>query len=307
MPLRFSLPRLEAALPRLEALVREAGGRLFAVGGTARDAQLGLVIDELDLEVFGIDAGAISEALAPEFAHQHVGQHFPVIRLDRLAVDIAAAEGDASDLEEAASRRDFTINALYLDPRSGEIHDPLGGASDLEAGVLRHCSPRFAEDPLRLLRGMQLAARFGLRAAPETLDFVRTLSLEGIAPERIFEEWRKLLVLGRTPSLGLHFLEAGGGLRFFPELEALVGCAQDPEFHPEGDVWVHTLHALDAFAKARTGDAREDLVVGLACWPTTSASRRPALRAKATPPEPGCARPDTPGKVSAWRAAFSSA
>ncbi len=280
MPLRFSSPRLEAALPRLDALVREAGGRLFAVGGTARDAHLGLVINELDLEVFGLDTASVSAALAPEFAHQHVGQHFPVIRLDGLAVDIAAAEGDAGDLEAAALRRDFTINAFYLDPQSGESQDPLGGASDLQSGLLRHCGPRLEEDPLRLLRGMQLAARFDLRGASETLALCRTLSLEGIAPERIFEEWRKLLVLGRTPSLGLEFLEAGGGLRFFPELEALVGCAQDPEFHPEGDVWVHTLFALDAFAKARIGDPREDLVVGLAVLahdfgkPATSAPRK---------------------------------
>ena len=234
------------------------------VGGSARDAVLGKPATELDLEVFHLEEAALLEALQPEFTPQQVGQHFPVIRLRGYPVDIACAHGSAQDLEEAALRRDFTCNALYLNPETGELHDPLGGVPDLQARVLRHCGPRFSDDPLRILRGMQLAARFDLTAAPETLEFCQQLSLGGIAPERLFEEWRKLLVSGNTPSLGLHFLEASGGLAFFPELEALQGCPQDPKFHPEGDVWIHTLHALDAFAQERTGDAREDLVVGLA-------------------------------------------
>ena len=262
--LRFATPRLADALARLADFIRHAGGQLFVVGGSARDAARGEAVTELDLEVFGLGDAALLEALARGFDPQRVGQHFPVIRLRGLPVDIGCSEESAGDLAEAALRRDFTCNALYLDPETGELHDPLGGGADLDAGILRHCGPRFAEDPLRLLRGMQLAARFDLRAAPETLAFCRELSLKGIAPERLFEEWRKFLVQGRAPSAGLRFLQDCDSLSFFPELAALVGCAQDPEFHPEGDVWVHTLHALDAFANARTGDAREDLVVGLA-------------------------------------------
>ena len=258
------MPRLADALARLADFIREAGGQLFVVGGSARDAARDEPVAELDLEVFGLGEAALLEALRRGFEPHRVGQHFPVIRLRGLPVDISCAEESINDLPEAARRRDFTCNALYLDPETGELHDPLGGEADLEARVLRHCGPRFAEDPLRLLRGMQLAARFDLRAAPETLAFCRELSLKGIAPERLFEEWRKFLVRGRSPSAGLRFLQECNGLSFFPELAALVGCAQNPEFHPEGDVWVHTLHALDAFANARTGDAREDLVVGLA-------------------------------------------
>jgi len=173
MQVRFSSSRLEAALPRLETLVRDAGGRLFAVGGSARDAQLGLPVDELDLEVFGLAAAALAEALQPEFEPQQVGQHFPVLRLRGLPVDIACAEVAADNLEAAARRRDFTLNALYFDPETGELHDPLGGTADLEARILRHCGPRLAEDPLRILRGMQLAARFDLTAPPETLAVCR--------------------------------------------------------------------------------------------------------------------------------------
>ena len=280
MPLRFASSRLASALPRLGARVREGGGRLFVVGGSARDAQRDLPVAELDLEVFGLGAEALQALLRPTFEAQRVGQHFPVLRLRGLPVDIAWAKGDGNDLEAAARRRDFTLNALYLDAETGECIDPLGGIADLEAGVLRHAGDRFAEDPLRILRGMQLAARFDLRGAPETLAFCQKLSLDAIAPERIFEEWRKLLLRGRTPSRGLAFLKDAGGLAFFPELEPLVGCAQDPEFHPEGDVWTHTAHALDAFARERTGLPREDLVVGLAVLghdfgkPATSAPRK---------------------------------
>ncbi|MEO1368491.1 MAG: HD domain-containing protein, partial [Acidobacteriota bacterium] len=164
-----------------------------------------------------------------------------------------------------ASRRDFTINAMAFDPRTGELLDPWGGRRDLEARVLRHVSGKFAEDPLRVLRGMQMAARFELTAAPETLELAASMGLEGLAAERIFEEWRKLMLRGRKPSLGLDFLRKSTWIRFFPELVAMIHCPQDPQWHPEGDVWTHTLHVLDAFADERTGDEWEDLVVGFAC------------------------------------------
>ncbi|MEM8933172.1 MAG: HD domain-containing protein, partial [Acidobacteriota bacterium] len=143
--------------------------------------------------------------------------------------------------------------------------DPWNGRRDLESGILRHVSPAFAEDPLRVLRGMQLAARFGFDGAPETLALCRSIEPEGLARERIFDEWKKLILAGRQISRGMRFLRASGWLVHFPELAALVHCPQDPEWHPEGDVWTHTAHVLDAFAEHRLGDATEDLVVGLAC------------------------------------------
>lgn len=146
----------------------------------------------------------------------------------------------------------------------GELLDPCGGLADLQAKVLRHVSPAFAEDPLRVLRAMQFLARFELAIAPETLELCSRIEPEGLPVERLFGEWSKLVVKGVRPSLGLAFLQDCGWLRYYPELEALVGCPQDPQWHPEGDVWTHTLHCMDAFAAARTGDAWEDLVVGLA-------------------------------------------
>jgi tRNA nucleotidyltransferase (CCA-adding enzyme) len=166
-------------------------------------------------------------------------------------------------IDEALARRDFTINAMAWDPDTRELRDPFNGREDLAAGRLRHASHQFVEDPLRVLRGMHLAARFELSVVPETIALCRTLSQEGQPSERLWEEWKKFLLLSRKPSLGLHFLDQCGWLRFYPELAALQGCPQDPRWHPEGDVWIHTLHCLDWFAAERTGHERDDLIVGL--------------------------------------------
>ena len=165
-------------------------------------------------------------------------------------------------MKEAAARRDFTINAIYRDPLTDEVIDPWGGCADLASRTLRHVSDHFREDPLRVLRGMQFVARFDLTPAPETVAVCRTMTPEGLPRERLFEEWAKLLTKGERISAGLEFLRAVGWTRYYPELNALIGCRQDPEWHPEGDVWNHTLCCLDAFARRRTGE--DDLVVGLA-------------------------------------------
>jgi tRNA nucleotidyltransferase (CCA-adding enzyme) len=152
---------------------------------------------------------------------------------------------------------------MAWDPDTRELRDPFNGRGDLNSRILRNVSPQFAEDPLRVLRGMQLSARFELTAAPETLALCRTLTQEGQPRERLWEEWKKLLLQGCRPSVGLHFLRDCGWLRFYPELAALQGCPQDPVWHPEGDVWIHTLHCLDWFATERTSHDQDDLIVGL--------------------------------------------
>ncbi|MEM1180308.1 MAG: HD domain-containing protein [Acidobacteriota bacterium] len=272
---------LEQALRAIADDVAAAGGRALVVGGSVRDALLGSPVDDLDLEVFGLGADRLQGVLSERFELDAVGRSFGVLKVKHLAIDVSlprreskrgtghkgfVVDGDPHmGLEEAASRRDFTINAMAYDPRTGELLDPWGGRRDLDAHILRHVSHKFAEDPLRVLRGMQMAARFELKAAPETLALASTMGLEGLAAERIFGEWRKLIVRGRRPSLGLDFLRQSGWTRYFPELVAMVHCPQDPEWHPEGDVWTHTLHVLDAFADERIGDDWEDLVVGFAC------------------------------------------
>jgi tRNA nucleotidyltransferase (CCA-adding enzyme) len=261
--------------------VSGAGGRCLVVGGAVRDALSKRPADEYDLEVFGLEAGALLALLEEKFRIDRVGEAFGVVKLRDHPFDIALPRREskrglghrgfevysdpAMTFEEAAARRDFTINAIAFDPLSGEILDPYRGAADLEERILRHVSPRFVDDPLRVLRGAQFIARFELRPAPETVSLCRRIGLEGLASERIFEELRKLILRGLRPSLGLEFLRQVEWLRFFPEIDALVGCPQDPLWHPEGDVFVHTGLVLDAFAGERLGDAREDLVVGLAC------------------------------------------
>ena len=261
--------------------VAHNGGRAHLVGGSVRDALLGKPVHDFDIEVFGIEPADLEALLRQNYGVDLVGEAFGVLKLRGLPIDVAMPRREsksgqghrgfhvlsdpAMSFAEAAARRDFTINAIAWEPLRDELVDPFGGAADLQRRRLRHTSARFVEDPLRVLRGMQLVARFDLTPAPETVALARTIGFEDLPVERVFEEWRKLLLQGARPSSGLRFLRAAGWLRFFPELELLVGCPQDPRWHPEGCVWRHTLHVLDAFASERSGEPADDLAVGLAC------------------------------------------
>jgi tRNA nucleotidyltransferase (CCA-adding enzyme) len=241
---------------------------------------LGLPVKDTDLEAYGIPAEQLISLLSARARIDLVGQAFGVIKLHGLPVDIAIPRRESKSghghkdfevlsdpfltPEEAASRRDFTMNSMAFDLLTGELIDPYGGAMDLAKRILRHTSTKFTEDPLRVLRGMQFAARFDLRPAKETVALCRTIGMEDMARERVFGEWQKLILQGVKPSVGLSFLQETRWIQFFPELEALLGCRQEPEWHPEGDVWAHTLLCMDAFARERVTDDWEDLVVGLA-------------------------------------------
>jgi tRNA nucleotidyltransferase (CCA-adding enzyme) len=156
------------------------------------------------------------------------------------------------------------MNSILWDFISGELIDPFQGREDLQKSILRHTGPQFPEDPLRVLRAMQFAARFKLEVAPETIELCKNVYPETLSKERVFEEWKKLLTRGVTPSLGLKFLRNCGWVQYYPELLAMIGCKQDTTWHPEGDVWTHTLHCMDAFARERLNDSEEDLIVGFA-------------------------------------------
>ncbi|MFO7726395.1 MAG: HD domain-containing protein [Oceanipulchritudo sp.] len=262
-----------------EACARE-GGRAFLVGGCVRSALMGEPPVDFDIEVFNLSPGALEAALQGLAPVIRVGRAFGIYKLAGWPVDIGLPRRErktgpghcgfevrtdpSMSLAEAARRRDFTLNAIYFNLLEERLEDPLGGFDDLEKGILRHCSDRFPEDPLRVLRAMQFAARIPASVASETVAMCRNLTPEGLSPERFFAEWEKLLLKGKRPSRGLAFLKASGWLRYFPELEALSGCPQDPEWHPEGDVWEHTLHCMDAFAKRRSGRRDDDLVTGFA-------------------------------------------
>ncbi len=261
-------------------LVRQAGGRALLVGGAVRDSARGLPAKDLDIEVYGIEAATLQDLLSRHFSVNLVGEAFGVIKIQGVPIDVALPRRESKqgrghrgftidsdpnmDPVNAASRRDFTVNAIALDPLTGEVVDPYDGLNDLAQGLLRHVSTQFGEDPLRVLRGMQFAARLDFEVSPDTVEICRTLEPEGLAAERIFDEWKKLILDGVRPSRGLTFLRDCGWVQYFPELLALIDCPQEPEWHPEGDVWIHTLHCMDAFAARRLNDEREDLIVGLA-------------------------------------------
>lgn len=260
--------------------VKAAGGRALLVGGCVRDSILGGDPKDFDVECFGIAPADLKAALAKKFDLDLVGASFGVIKLAHLDVDVAIPRREtklglghrAFEMEydptltvrDASARRDFTVNAIYRDPLTDEIVDPWNGRADLEKRILRHVSDHFCEDPLRVLRGMQFVARFDLDPAPETIEVCRAMTPESLASERLFGEWSKLILKGVKISKGLNFLRDVGWVKYYPELERLIGCDQAPEWHPEGDVWNHTLCCLDAFAASRIGDDAEDLLVGLA-------------------------------------------
>ncbi|MCB1048986.1 MAG: HD domain-containing protein [Acidobacteria bacterium] len=265
----------------LVALLLAQGGRPYLVGGCVRDGLWGQAIKDLDIEVFGLDWASLTQLVAGLLDVDLVGKSFGILKVKGYPIDISIPRRERKSgvghrgfevdsdpnmsLEEAALRRDFTINALYFDLENQTVLNPVGGLADLNARQLRHVSHRFCEDPLRVLRGMQLLARFRLTCHPDTLALCRQIDWTHLTAERIFEEFRKLILQGLEPSRGLQFLVDTGWIALFPEFQRLIGCPQNEELHPEGDVWNHTLSVMDAFASARMGDPWEDLVVGWAC------------------------------------------
>ena len=251
------------------AAVRDAGGRALVVGGWVRDQLMGRPSKDLDIEVFGIPAERLREMLSAFGPVNAVGESFTVYKVAGIDVALPRREskvarghrgfevrGDPGlSPADAARRRDFTINAIAWDPLTGEYVDPFDGRGDIERRVLRAVdSSTFPEDSLRVLRGLQFAARFEFQMEPRTAELCRRIPLDDLPPERIWGEVEKLLLRARRPSIGF---ELGLGLgvldRLFPELKALLGCPQEPEWHPEGDVWRHTLMVIDQ-ARQRIDD-----------------------------------------------------
>jgi tRNA nucleotidyltransferase (CCA-adding enzyme) len=260
--------------------VRDAGGRALIVGGYVRDRLLGRPAKDIDLEVYGIDAAALKAMLEAHGPVNAVGESFTVYKVAGLDVSLPRREskvgrghkgfevvGDPSlSPEDAARRRDFTMNAIAWDPLSGEHLDPFDGRRDLQARHLRAVDPRtFGDDSLRVLRAVQFSARFECTLDPATADLCRAIPLDDLPAERIWGEVEKLLLRAPRPSLGLELARSLGVVeRLWPELAALVACPQDPEWHPEGDVWVHTLLVVDeARARIDSLDRARQVVVML--------------------------------------------
>jgi tRNA nucleotidyltransferase (CCA-adding enzyme) len=221
------------------------------------------------MEVFGIPAGELPSLLEPFGRVEPIGQSFPVYKIGTIDIGLPrreskagrghkgfVVEGDPSmSIEDAARRRDFTVNAIAWDPLTEDFEDPFGGCDDLDRKILRAVDPAtFGDDSLRVLRAVQFAARFEMTLHDGTKALCRSIPLDDLPPERIWGELEKLLLRAERPSIGFALaLELGVVDQLFPELKALVGCKQEPEWHPEGDVWVHTLQVIDQ-ARRRIDD-----------------------------------------------------
>jgi tRNA nucleotidyltransferase (CCA-adding enzyme) len=254
---------------QIAQIVAANGGRALVVGGWVRDRLLGIESKDVDIEVFGISAPDSKRLLERIGPVNTVGESFTVYKVAGVDVSLPRRDskigtghrgfeivGDPSmTVEAAARRRDFTINAISWDPLTDEYLDPFAGRADLANRVLRAVDPRtFPDDSLRVLRGVQFAARFELTMDRGTFELCRRIPLDDLPAERIWGEVEKLLLLAAAPSRGFALaLDLGAVERLVPELAALVGCPQEPEWHPEGDVWVHTLMVIDQ-ARTRIDD-----------------------------------------------------
>lgn len=282
----------------LASRVRAAGGRALVVGGWVRDRLRGAPSKDMDIEVFGIPQASLAEVLAAVGRVEAVGQSFPVYKVvvDGITLDVAlprresrvgrghkgfAVHGDPfMSVAAAARRRDFTVNAIAWDPLTDVYEDPFDGRGDIARRLLRVVdAATFGDDSLRVLRAIQFAARFDFALDSEAVAICRAVALDDLPPERVWGELEKLLLQAEHPSVGLELaLSLGVVDKLFPELRPLIGCPQEPEWHPEGDVWVHTLMVVDEARKAIDGLPRPAQIIvmlGALCHdlgkpPTTS-------------------------------------
>jgi tRNA nucleotidyltransferase (CCA-adding enzyme) len=233
--------------------------KIYRVGGSVRDELLGLRVKDRDYVVVGSDVEEMARLGFrpvgrdfPVFLHPETHEEYALARTERKTAKgykgFSINAAPEVTLEQDLARRDLTINAIARDDH-GNLLDPHHGAQDLEAGVLRHVSPAFAEDPVRILRVARFAARFAFEIAPETLELMRWMVQDGevdhLVPERAWQEISRGLMEQR-PSLMIEALRICGALgRILPEVDALFGVPQPPRYHPEVDTGLHILLVLD--------------------------------------------------------------
>ncbi len=256
---------LQTILKDLQAI----GAKPIVVGGCVRDTLLGIPCKDFDIEIFLVDSLELIEKTLSKYGSvKLVGKSFGVLILsvDGYDFDFALARTEKKvgnshqdfevttnanlSFEEASIRRDFTINAIGYDYFEDKLLDPHNGINDLKNKTLKHIKDEtFVEDSLRVYRAIQFSARFGFSLDNRTLELCKKIvdsdELKYLANERVYEEFKKLFLKSEKPSIGFELMKDLGILKYFPELEALIDCEQDEEYHPEGDVWIHTLMTID--------------------------------------------------------------
>ena len=244
--------------------VDASGGCAYYVGGYVRDLLLGNPGKDIDIEIHGISPDELKKILTSLGDLLEYGESFGIFGLRGYSLDIAMPRKEECrgkghrDFDifvdphigtlGAAKRRDFTINAMMQNILTGEIIDHFGGKGDLKAGIIRHVNDgSFSEDPLRVLRAAQFASRFEFSVARETVDLCREMDISTLAKERVMGELEKALMKANRPSIFFETLREMNQLSvWFSEVENLIGVEQNPRYHAEGDVWVHTMMVLDA-------------------------------------------------------------
>ena len=253
--------------------LQEIGATPIIVGGSVRDFFLNIPVKDYDIEIFGIDSLETIQKSLEKFASvKLVGKSFGVLTLrvneydfdfalPRIEKKIGNTHQDFEiitnanlSFKEAAIRRDFTINAIGYDFCTKDFLDPFNGINDLKNRVLKYIDDKtFIEDSLRVYRAIQFSARFDFSLDEKTFELCKKIvqnnELHFLPKERIYEEFKKLFLKSSKPSIGFELLKDLGVLKYFPELKALISCVQDPIYHPEGDVWIHTMMCLDELSR----------------------------------------------------------
>tara|TARA_R110002020_G_scaffold36503_5_gene109853 strand:- start:42690 stop:59861 length:17172 start_codon:yes stop_codon:yes gene_type:complete len=277
----------ESGLAAMKEL-QDLGHNSLIIGGAVRDVLSGIAPKDIDIEVYGISYEDLEEILKKHGKTNVVGKAFGVVKFkdeagneydfsvprkeSKVGVghkDFKISVDPTMTVKEAAKRRDFTWNALAYDPATQTIYDYFGGIKDLKAGIMKHTSEQFAEDPLRVMRALQFQSRMNVNIAPETMELMKTMVSEGalkeLPIERITEEWMKWATKGKSPALLFNFLRDTGLMPEFGAIGEMAKTKQDPEWHPEGDVEVHTGYVMSAAVEIAdreglTGDDRAVLM-----------------------------------------------
>lgn len=270
-----TLLQTQPLVKKIISRIHEHKGRALLVGGAVRDLILGLPTKDLDIEIHGISLPDL-ETILQEFGPVSlVGKAFGVLRLHNLAIDWSIPRTDSTGrkphvtldphltFEQAFKRRDLTMNAMGIDLITYKLIDPFNGARDIQEKILRTPDPTFfIEDPLRFFRVMHFIGRFAMQPDAELQHICTTMDLKGISRERIEEEFTKLFLKSEQPARGIRWLNTIGRLHeILPELAATKNIAQNPEWHPEGDVFEHSMQALDAAARIPCATQQEKLIL----------------------------------------------
>lgn len=255
------------------------GGKVYVVGGAVRDLVLRKPIKDIDVEIHALELAEVESILSSFGPTSTVGKSFGVIRVHGLDIDWSLPRTDSSGrkpvvsidpcmgIERALKRRDLTMNALAIDVATYQLIDPFGGVADMHHKILKTPDAAFfVEDPLRFYRVMQFIGRFDMYPDDVLQQICMRMDVSTVSRERVSDEIEKLLLKSDRPSRGFRWLVSINRLsQLFPELGALVGCAQEHEYHPEGDVFEHTMQVLDAAARCTEyKNEREKLIIMLA-------------------------------------------